>query len=397
NREAIKSILSLKNLPLGRWPSPVNHRLSLMQQVAVNHILQTGEPISSVNGPPGTGKTTLLQDIFAQLIVKRAMQMVTLSDPRKAFQKVGKQEIEMNGKIYGYNMFELDENIAKYSMVVASSNNGAVENISKELPLLNEISRNDKPTEEARVKQRNETGIDPYIFYEYDRAYVEEVEQLDLFPTYAEKLLDNEKAWGMFSAALGKSKNIQKVSDSLQSSAEEELSYLEYLKQPLDNDAWEKAVKEFNELREEIERDVQELQEYIDEMTERERLEQNLEYIPTEIAKEEDKQKELLMNIDRLEKENNYLKERLENLPKRSNITKFIRNITGKKDEEEMSIRSNRDNILQEIIQKTKENDVCKERFEQLKKIEKDIRSRLNTLTIKQNKYEKEQVTLSTN
>src|SRR5699024_7880433 len=177
----------------------------------------------------------------------------------------------------------------------------------------------------------------------------------------------------------------------------EELSYLEYLKQPLDNDAWEKAVKEFNELREEIERDVQELQEYIDEMTERERLEQNLEYIPTEIAKEEDKQKELLMNIDRLEKENNYLKERLENLPKRSNFTKFIRNITGKKDEEEMSIRSNRDNILQEIIQKTKENDVCKERLEQLKKIEKDIRSRLNTLTIKQNKYEKEQVTLSTN
>src|SRR5690625_3535193 len=75
NREAIESILSLKNLPLGRWPSPVNHRLSLMQQVAVNHILQTDEPISSVNGPPGTGKTTLLKDIFAQLIVKRAKEI----------------------------------------------------------------------------------------------------------------------------------------------------------------------------------------------------------------------------------------------------------------------------------------------------------------------------------
>lgn len=396
NREAIESILSLKNLPLGRWPSPVNHRLSLMQQVAVNHILQTDEPISSVNGPPGTGKTTLLQDIFAQLIVKRAMQMVTLSDPSKAFQKVGKQEIEMNGKTYGYNMYELDENIAKYSMVVASSNNGAVENISKELPLLDQISRNDKPTEKERKKQRNETGIDPYVFYEYDRAYAKEVEQLDLFPTYAEKLLDNEKAWGMFSAALGKSKNIQKVSDSLQSNAEE-LSYLEYLKQPLENDAWENAVKEFNELRAEIEHDIQKLQQYIYEMTEYEQLEQQIKYIPTELDKEEDKQKELTQYINRLETENNYLKERLENLPKRGNFTKFIRNITGKKDEEEISIRSNRDDILQKIIQKTKENDICTERIEQLKETEKDIKDRLNTIKVKQNKYEKEQVTLSTN
>jgi len=49
--------------------------------------------------------------------------------------------------------------------------------------------------------------------------------------------------------------NIQKVSDSLQSNIEEELSYLEYLKQPLENDVWENAVKEFNELRAEIEHD----------------------------------------------------------------------------------------------------------------------------------------------
>src|SRR5690625_835851 len=178
----------------------------------------------------------------------------------------------------------------------------------------------------------------------------------------------------MFSAALGKSKNIQEVSDSLQSNAEEELSYLEYLQQPLESDAWENAVKEFNELRAEIERDVQELQQYIDVMTERERLEQNLKYIPTELANEEKKQKELTQYIDRLEKENNFLKERLENLPKHGSFTKIIRNITGKKDEEEISIRSNRDDILQKIIQKNKENDSCIERIKQLKQDRKSTR-----------------------
>src|SRR5699024_11406783 len=187
------------------------------------------------------------------------------------------------------------------------------------------------------------------------------------------------------------------VSDSLQSNAEEELSYLEYLKQPLENDAWENAVKEFNELRAEIERDVQELQQYINVMTERKQIKEKIKNITTEIEKEEKKQKELTQYIDRLEKENNFLKERLENLPKRGNFMKFIRNITGKKDEEEISIRSNRDDILQKIIQKNKENDSCIERIEQLKQIEKDIKNRLNIIKVKQNKYEKEQVTLSTN
>src|SRR5699024_2343031 len=97
------------------------------------------------------------------------------------------------------------------------------------------------------------------------------------------------------------------------------------------------------------------------------------------------------------EKENNYLKERLENLPKQGKFTKFIRNITGREDEEELNIRSNRDDILQKIIQKTKEKDNCTERIEQIKETERDIEYRLNIIKVKQNKYEKEQVALSTN
>src|SRR5699024_11366987 len=108
--------------------------------------------------------------------------------------------------------------------------------------------------------------------------------------------------------------------------------------------------------REEIERDIQEIKEYINKMTERERLEQKLKYIPSEIMKEREQQQELTQYIDRLEKENNYLKEHLENFPKPGNFTKLIRSITGKKDEEEISMRYSRNDIIQKMIVNTKEN-----------------------------------------
>lgn len=109
DHQAIESLLSPKNLPDGRWPSRIDHRLSLMQQVAVNQIIHGDGPVYSVNGPPGTGKTTLLQDIFAHFIVERAKQMVTYQDPTDAFKIIGKYQA--NPFEYKRNMYELDENI----------------------------------------------------------------------------------------------------------------------------------------------------------------------------------------------------------------------------------------------------------------------------------------------
>ena len=73
--------------PLARWPSG-HGGLVRAQQFAVNTVMgrllgQRG--MVSVNGPPGTGKTTLLRDIVAAIVVERAEAMAHYDDPLKAF------------------------------------------------------------------------------------------------------------------------------------------------------------------------------------------------------------------------------------------------------------------------------------------------------------------------
>ena len=64
-----KSILSPENYPQAIWPDADKHALVHSQQLAINAIydkLLNSSGIFSVNGPPGTGKTTLLRDIIAR-------------------------------------------------------------------------------------------------------------------------------------------------------------------------------------------------------------------------------------------------------------------------------------------------------------------------------------------
>ena len=63
NPEIFCRILKPKNYPIARFPDNPEFSLALMQQVAVNlSIGYDNEQIRSVNGPPGTGKTTLSTD-----------------------------------------------------------------------------------------------------------------------------------------------------------------------------------------------------------------------------------------------------------------------------------------------------------------------------------------------
>lgn len=76
NTEIFKKILQPKNYPLGHFFS--KFPASLMQQVAINLAINDKNDIHTVNGPPGTGKTTLLKDIFAELVVRQAKEICDL-------------------------------------------------------------------------------------------------------------------------------------------------------------------------------------------------------------------------------------------------------------------------------------------------------------------------------
>ncbi len=218
--DEIKEILTSDSIPYARWPNHVEHSLSLMQSVAVNKALDLEQDIFSVNGPPGTGKTTLLKDIIANLIFRRAEVLSEYEKSSDIFESIGK--ISVNN--YSFNIQKIDDQLKKYSIMITSSNNGAVENITKELPLYENV-------EEAFL------GEDEY------------------FTKVSDRIL-GEKTWGLLSAAFGNNTNKNSFFDDLWFNKETEESKLQdYLKK--DNDVtWEEAVKSFREKRLAVENEI---------------------------------------------------------------------------------------------------------------------------------------------
>lgn len=172
NKEKVAEILQPERFPLSRFPSNPEFAPSLMQQVAIN--LSIGcdvNQMQSVNGPPGTGKTTLLQDIFAEFVTEQAKEMAAIDDKNSSAQVV-----------------TLPDDIAKYGIVVASSNNGAVANITSDLPKMN------------RVKDFKELLI-----------------EADYFKAIANGNSESDENWGLFSMSGGKTENANRVLDTIES------------------------------------------------------------------------------------------------------------------------------------------------------------------------------------
>jgi hypothetical protein len=169
----LQELLQPKLTPTGRWPGNGRNPLALLQQAAVNATgpdqLPTG--ILGVNGPPGTGKTTLLRDVVAARVVERATVMATFERPSEAFEQ---SRISFSRSGATISLYRLDKRLKGFEMVVASSNNKAVENVSAELPSIEAVAT-DAP-------------------------------QLRYFQAVSNNVLKRD-TWGLIAAVLGKSSN----------------------------------------------------------------------------------------------------------------------------------------------------------------------------------------------
>lgn len=180
-------------IPAGRWVAPPKEHLSLAQQTAVYQILdQVGQAdgersrgLMAVNGPPGTGKTTLLKDIIAEVVVRRAQRLCALNEPDDLFD--GDLTVNKRGNDTARAPAVRADIVAGTEIVVTSSNNAAVQNISFELPFA--CDRQSFPA----------------------AAYF-----ADTAAFLAEKFqLPRKNPWGLLSAALGAKPNRDKVASSL--------------------------------------------------------------------------------------------------------------------------------------------------------------------------------------
>lgn len=243
NWSFIEKLLKVDNLPDGRWPSQNEHFQSLMQQVAINIIRDKASDKSdlrTINGPPGTGKTTLLKDIFDDMAVEQAKAMVRLNDPKDGFIKSESVSLSFNNKNYDYNSYKLIPSLSGYGIVVSSNNNSAVSNISKDFPNKSEIK-------ETSNSEKNN--------------YLNSLNEINYFSELENRILKRTDSWGAFAVPMGKSENQDMVFNGMG-------PRLQYLRQDIEkassNDSWDNARKYFKETLSKVEKIKSELKNNIE-------------------------------------------------------------------------------------------------------------------------------------
>lgn len=197
NAAVFGEILQPRNYPAARFPSNPKYALAFMQQVTVNLAIgYDNEQIRSVNGPPGTGKTTLLKDIFAEFSVEQAYEMANM--PEKFItKKIKYSEHEWIGRV--------PEKIARKGIVVASSNNGAVQNIVNELPLISGIDK--EFTEEILAADYFKDIANSHV----GSKWVEDEEKHFHEELYKKKRDEHDMFWGLFSLEGGRKENMNYI------------------------------------------------------------------------------------------------------------------------------------------------------------------------------------------
>lgn len=356
NVKNITEILEPKNYPLGRFPSNPEWGLSLMQQIAVNVAINDSEKIRGVNGPPGTGKTTLLKDIFAELIVRQAYAITKLENKHLAetytYFKQGK-------------IAQLPTEIANENILVASSNNGAVQNIVKELPQKEQLSAE-------------------FLTTAIDMDYFVNISNSD----------EGANNWGMFATEGGKSANRQNMLEIVKQMVQELKSesfipdkevYSRFIKQyelvkAMQKDAQKvsDAYKKRDKLRSKLESKKNDIQQ---ELLQREENYQQLKHQIEKIEHSIEEQRKKIYSLQeqvvgknyQIELVNSKIDEVKQRKPSMFAIKKLIRSKSIKGYVEEISeLQSSRTNLLQERVELQNKTELVKDQLIKLQEESKN-------------------------
>ncbi len=258
---AVDLLLAAENFSLGRWPS--TFPLFLMQQVAVNTALRELRDggIFSVNGPPGTGKTTLLMDTIAARIVERAQVLATFDRPSDAFRPSDlgiDYPINEKGKVPKGSYYRLDERLLDFGIVVASANNNAVENITRALPDIKKVDAKSVTLDGAPFDyfaRTAESILNAEVQINTHKTPAnEDIEQDEASEEEGEvDVVEKVRCWGLLSVPLGNQTNRNLVADRLGPFSDH--GFVNTLKAiPLEDLDWNQARSRFRDAVAEVER-----------------------------------------------------------------------------------------------------------------------------------------------